>query len=209
MCSNYTPARGDALSELFGYDDLPAAPPIAYPGYLAPFVRAGKPFGDLVLPTIALGAFGLIPHWAKDATFGRRTYNARYETVREKPSFRDAWRKAQRCIIPAASIFEPRYLDGKAQRCSIHRKDRKAFYLLGLWSAWKTPEGSWLPTFTMLTVNADGHPLMGQFHKPSDEKRSVVTADRPHANFWLHGAAEEDLDLLEPLPADEFEFEFV
>ena len=43
--------------------------------------------------------FGLIPHWSKDTTIARRTYNARSETVAEKPSYRDAWRLGRRCII--------------------------------------------------------------------------------------------------------------
>ena len=38
---------------------------------------------------VRMGLFGLLPHWAKDPAFGRRSDNARSETVAEKPSFRD------------------------------------------------------------------------------------------------------------------------
>lgn len=207
MCSNYTPPKREALSELFGPYELPEHPITTYPGYLAPFARKQPPVGDLMLPKVELGAFGLVPHWAKDATFSRHTYNARYETVREKPSFRDAWKKAQRCLIPAEAIFEPLYVAGKAQRHRIHRIDGRPFCLLGLWSVWKSPEGQWVPSFTMLTVNADGHALMDRFHKPGDEKRSVVTAALPLGEIWMHGGAEDDLDMLKPLPADEFTHE--
>ena len=60
------------------------------------------------------GRVGLIPHWAKDTEISRQTYNARSETVDEKPSFRDAWRRAQHCIIPADWIYEPDWRSGKA-----------------------------------------------------------------------------------------------
>jgi hypothetical protein len=44
----------------------------------------------------------------------------------------------------------------------------------GLWSSWKGLEGDLVHSFTLLTVNAEDHPLMRQFHKPGDEKRMVV-----------------------------------
>jgi putative SOS response-associated peptidase YedK len=55
-----------------------------------------------------LATFGMLPHWAKPALV-RSTYNARSETAAEKPSFRNAWKKGQFCIIPADVIFEPHY----------------------------------------------------------------------------------------------------
>lgn len=53
------------------------------------------------------GVVGLIPHWARDMTISRRTYNARSETVASKSSYRDAWRLGRRCIIPAEALYEP------------------------------------------------------------------------------------------------------
>lgn len=49
--------------------------------------------------------WGLIPSWAKDASMGARLINARSETVTEKPSFREAF-KRRRAIIPADGIYE-------------------------------------------------------------------------------------------------------
>ena len=37
----------------------------------------------------------------------------------------------------------------------------------------------------MLTVNADGHPVMGRFHRPADEKRSVVVLEPGQFDAWL------------------------
>ena len=72
-----------------------------WPGYMGTFIirPPEADWGDeAVAPRIALpGIFGLLPHWAKDDKLARHTYNARSETVAEKPSFRDAWRKARHC----------------------------------------------------------------------------------------------------------------
>lgn len=68
----------------------PAAfPDETWPGYLAPLIRKAKD-QSTHSRELAVGLFGLVPHWSKDLTIGRRTYNARSETVAEKPSFRDA-----------------------------------------------------------------------------------------------------------------------
>lgn len=49
--------------------------------------------------------WGLIPSWAKDASIGTQLINARSETVLEKSSFREAFKK-RRCIIPADGFYE-------------------------------------------------------------------------------------------------------
>lgn len=41
--------------------------------------------------------FGLLSHFAKKLSYGRRTYNARSGTVHQLPSFRTAWVRRQRC----------------------------------------------------------------------------------------------------------------
>ncbi len=63
--------------------------------------------GEQQKPEMHLARFGLIPHWAKDGQtamqIGRKTYNARTETVAEKPSYRTAWRKRQLAIVTSKS----------------------------------------------------------------------------------------------------------
>jgi len=46
---------------------------------------------------------------------------------------------------------------------------------------------------SMLTINADDHPLMRRFHKPGDEKRSVVVLDDDDWDQWLEAKNERDV----------------
>lgn len=55
----------------------------------------------------------------------------------------------------------------------------------GLWRSWDEPDGSVAHSFTQLTINADDHPLMRRFHKPDDEKRSLVIVAQADYDDWL------------------------
>ena len=208
MCAHYDPQTDPArLNSYFGVDatgfDLK---PSLWPGYHGPFIRKHEfaDVGDDAVPfrELLVGSFGLIPHWAKDATIARRTYNARSETVHEKPSYRDAWRLARHCIIPAEAIYEPDWRSGKAIPTRITRFDGQPMGIAGLWSAWKDTAGTLVHSYTMLTINADDHPLMRQFHKPDDEKRMVVILYEGSYDDWLHAPAKESQAFLKQYPAE-------
>lgn len=74
--------------------------------------------------------------------------------------------------------------------------------IAGLWSWWKSPKGDVLHSYTMLTINADEHPLMKQFHKPTDEKRMVVILPEDRYDEWLSAAPETSSNFLCLYPAD-------
>jgi len=74
--------------------------------------------------------------------------------------------------------------------------------IAGLWSSWRAPKGEIVYSFTMLTVNADEHPLMKQFHKPTDEKRMVVVLPEERYGDWLQAEAGEALEFLRMFPAE-------
>ncbi|HJV80434.1 SOS response-associated peptidase [Noviherbaspirillum sp.] len=192
MCANYLPSTHHQLQQFFGVappdSDYPAE---AFPGYMAPMIRL--PRADAVPGdrACALGMFGLVPGWA-DSKLARQTYNARTETVASKPSFRHAYKHHQFCVIPLRSFYEPSYESGKVVRYEIADADGAPLGVAGIWE-YKQDGGNGLPllSFSMLTINADGHALMQRFHKPGDEKRMMVILDPERYDAWLHCPVEE------------------
>lgn len=176
-----------------------------WPTYAAPFVRrhSNADVGDdAVPPREALGGlFGMVPHWAGKVAFGRRTYNARSEAVAEKPSFRDAWRNGQLCIVPVEAVVEPDRRSGKVVPTKIKRKDGLPMGVAGLCAAKKLDSGKEIESFTMLTVNADSHELFKHFHKPGDEKRMVVILHELQYDDWLTATPSKSMDFMRQFSA--------
>jgi putative SOS response-associated peptidase YedK len=187
MCANYRPVtRVDRLLGFFGVERQPGqpTPPEIWPLGLAPFIRRhDESDGQRVVDD---GLFGLLPHFATELSYGRRTYNARSETVHRLPSFRDAWAHGQRCIIPVEALFEPCYATGKAVRWCVQQPGEVPMGVAGIYRRWTAPDGRHLWTFAMLTVNADEHPVFRHLHAPGDEKRMVVILDPAEYDRWLH-----------------------
>lgn len=208
MCAHYESVKDpERLQRNFGVrvpGDLGTAD--VWPGYKSIFIRRPKENDDAgeAAPDreAMLGNFGLIPHWAKDATIARHTYNARAETVAEKPSYRDAWRLGRHCIIPVEAFYEPDWRSGKAVATRISRADGQPMGLAGIWTGWKSPSGEILRSFSMLTINADQHPVMNQFHKPTDEKRMVVILEPQQFDNWLAAPAHRSMEFLLAFPAE-------
>ncbi len=208
MCSHY-----QAIKERERYlSQFGVEPPAEsgkfdlWPGYMGTFIRR-HPHADMgdeaVPPTEAVsGMFGLVPHWVTDTKIARQTYNSRSETASAKPSFREAWKRGQHCIIPAQAIYEPDWRSGKAVATRIERTDGEPMGIAGLWSWWKSPKGEVLHSYTMLTINAEHHALMQQFHKPADEKRMVVVLPPESYQSWLEGPPEHTMAFMQPSAAE-------
>lgn len=160
-----------------------------------PFLRATEP-GPL---EVVVGQSALIPHWADSPILKYATNNARSEELSAKPTYRDAWRNGQRCIIPVASFDELNWETGKNVWWRFGRADGELWGLAGLWNAWPDRKtGEIHESYTMLTFNADDHPLMSRMHKPDpklgpdqQDKRSVVAIERADVEQWLLGNADE------------------
>ena len=160
-----------------------------FPLGLAPFIRVAP---DTSVGRIAQdGIFGLLPYFATELAFGRRTYNARSETVAKLPSFKDAWARGQRCVIPAEAIYEPNWETSKAVRWRIGLPGDVPMGIAGIYQPWRHPNGQTMFTFAMLTVNADDHPVMKRFHRPGDEKRMVVILDPNDYDAWLTASTDD------------------
>ena len=139
--------------------------------------------------------WGLIPSWSKDPSHGPRPFNARAETVMDRPTFRGSWRH-RRCLIPATSFFE------KGQR--ICRIDRRPFWLAGLWERWQGSDGSEVDTCTILTTTPNA------LVKPLHSRMPVVIPEGLE-EAWTASADGFQLRVLEPLlsPWDPMDWEVV
>jgi len=154
-----------------------------------------------------LGQWGMIAPGSasrRPASRAILTNNARAESVASRPTYRAAWRAGQRCLIPAAWYQEPNWETGKNVWWRMRRVDGAPWALAGIWSEWTDPgSGEIVPSFTMLTINCDGHPLLGRLHKPdpslpadAQDKRSVVALEPGQWRDWLEGDEQRARQLL-------------
>jgi putative SOS response-associated peptidase YedK len=184
VCVNFTPTTNkEWLHACFGTDLPEDAPAETYPGLQAPVIVRSRRTGRIAC---GLARFGLVPAWAKDTTISRHTYNARSETVAQQPSYRTAWAQGQFGLVPVDHFYEPNYESGKAVRWKIAVSSNAPFAIACLWEQWRDPATQTpLASFTMLTVNADHHPVMQRFHKAGDEKRMPVIVPTELYHTWL------------------------
>ena len=183
MCVNYTPTRKELIAEKFVATlntdlDWKAE---TWQDYSAPFIIHDQNHRREVL----VGSYSMIPK-AKIPTGVKRfsTMNARAETIDQLRSYAKPWREGMRCLVPMQDFFEPCYESGKAERWRIGIRDESDFAVAGLFKIWPE-ENNVSYSFTQLTINADQHPLMGRFHKPGDEKRSLVILHKKDYDAWL------------------------
>ena len=214
MCGRYSLTTvPEAMRALFGFENLPNLPPrynIA-PTQQVAVVRSGDGTGeggaeggarDLVMMR-----WGLIPHWAKDASMGSKMINARAETLTEKPSFREAV-KTRRCLVPADGFYEWRLEDGHKQPFRIGMKGGAAFAFAGLWERWTATatgagldQGDEVETVTIVTTQANDK------LRPIHARMPVILP--PDAfDVWLDPANDPAAAcaLLKPYPAEPMAF---
>ena len=196
MCSNFTPIKvsREAWVNLNFKCSLPkdAWRSEVYPTQSAPFI-----YLDDGNPKCGLAEFGLRPFWAKEKKYGTRTYNARSETVAEKSSYKNAWKNKQFGLAILENFFEPNWETGKAIRWGIARKDAQPIAVASIWERFIDKDtGEVVFSFSMLTVDAEGHSVMKHFHKPNDEKRSIVVLQNSDYLSWLHADNQAATNLL-------------
>ena len=83
--------------------------------------------------------WGMIPPWARDKSIGAKLANARAETVDEKPSFQQPFRR-QRCLLPVDGYYEWESRPSGKQPVYYSMRDGDLFCLAGLWETWTPPE---------------------------------------------------------------------
>ena len=144
--------------------------------------------------------WGLVPSWAKDTSMGSKMINARAETLREKPSFRNLI-KRHRCAIVADGFYEWKR-DGNAKTPFYFcLKSHSPFTFAGLYDHWESPElAEPLTTCTIITTTANE--LVARVHE-----RMPVMLSKETLALWLKSDGKDAalLDLLQPYPAKEME----
>jgi putative SOS response-associated peptidase YedK len=184
MCVNYITVSAQTLGDFFDapmHGTADAWPDEAYQDYLAPILRNGGGGREALL-----ASYGMVPK-ARIAPGVKRfsTMNARAETVDQLRSFAPSWKTGQLCLVPMQGFFEPNWESGSAVRWKIGMADAAPFAVAGLYRSWREADGSESFSFTQLTINADQHRLMQRFHRPGDEKRSLVIVARDRYDDWL------------------------
>lgn len=210
MCSRYVllqPHLREVLAKL-GIPG-PAAPASALtrsrynipPGGGIPAVRTapGSTRGGAA-PARELTAlhWGLVPSWARSADDG--PINARAETLADRPSFRDAFRR-RRCLIPATGFYEWHAGSQPRQAWLFRSRDEAPLCLAGLWETWHASDGTLLESCAIVTTTANS--LMAPIH----HRMPVIVAEEHYAP-WLDPRVTDPEQLapaLQPYPAPELE----
>lgn len=217
MCNLYAPTSPQKISMKFAV----GAPVAQYAGSIAPFK-----LGPFVTsgPVALVGQWGMIPAVSKTRkpvlSNGRpmSTNNARHERLSTAPTYRDAWARGRRCLIPVDSFDEPHWGTGKNVWWRFWRADAEPWALAGIWSQWTDPQtGEVVPNYSMITQNCDAHPLLSLMHKPDpclapnqQDKRAVVPIEEAHWDVWLNGNVDQassyirlpEVDVFRHGPAD-------
>ncbi len=193
MCTRYSLLQPDLRRVLV---QLGIAPPDPLPTS-----RYNVPPGSL-LSAARIGAtgarefvalrWGLVPSWARAAE--NAPVNARVETLADKPTFREAYRR-RRCLIPATGFFEWQTRGRLKQPWLVRRRDEAPFCFAGLWDTWTAPDGS-APVETCAIITTAPNTLMSPIH----DRMPVILAEDAW-ECWLEpspGAGATHASLLQP-----------
>lgn len=157
--------------------------------------------------TVKMSQWGLIPSWASDRhkaeQIRKGTYNARSESLTEKPSFREPVRRG-RCLVIAHGFFEWQLVNGIRIPWYIRLKSNAPFAFAGLCDRWRDPDsGEHLHTFSIITTVAN--PLMAKIH--NTKKRMPVILGQGQEKQWIEAGDPDHNQAADPsqmlLPFDE------
>jgi len=196
MCGRFViTSSPEALRQLFGYLELPNFPPRCNisPTQPIPVVISenGRHF--------RLMRWGLWPAWVEDPGKFTLLINARAETVKEKPAFKNAIRR-RRCLIPADGYYEWRSFEGTKRPYFIYRRDGGPIGFAGVAETWVGPNGEEVDTVAIVTTSASAD--LAVLHH-----RAPVTINVDDFEFWLD-CRSDDADAVTPLMRAPEEGEF-
>lgn len=146
---------------------------------------------------LSMMRWGLIPKWAKDEKIGYKLFNARSESVFEKPIWKAIITK-HRCLVPANGFYEWEKREDGKHPFYVHAKHDNLCMFAGIWETWKHDDKEWL-TYSILTTTPNKE--MTNLHD-----RMPVILDQENYDQWLGADREEDIKpLLQPYPDNSLE----
>jgi len=143
---------------------------------------------------IHLYRWGLVPHWAKDLTFGFKTFNARMETLLEKPTFKQAVHQ-RRCLVLMDSFYEWKRVGNQKIPHRVILQGEQLFAVAGLWEQWvDASTGETVHSCTVITQ--EPNEFMTTLH---DRMPAILTPDTER--LWIDTglSATDALQLLQPI----------
>ena len=157
--------------------------------------------------TIQLLTWGLIPFWVKNQEAAdqlrTKTFNARSETIFEKPSFRSSIVE-KRCLILVDGFYEWQHVEDKKYPYYIQLSDHNPFAIAGIWDEWGNKKNDdKLQTFSLITTKAN--PLLEKIH--NSKKRMPVILKPENETKWLDPKLSNDDISSMLVPYDEREME--
>jgi putative SOS response-associated peptidase YedK len=145
----------------------------------------------------ALMRWGLVPWWAHGVPLKASTINATVERLDNAPSYRDPWRRGQRCLFVMGGFYEPHLNeDGSRDQYFVRLGDREVFGVAGLWERSRRADGSYLFSCTLITVPAN--PLLAAVHN-AKQRMPAILAEADY-DSWLRGSPQQAGALLQPYP---------
>ena len=218
MCYRYHPTRADIIRAQWEFGvpipgDKTWRPGIGPLG-AGPFIRIRETEPE---PELVVGTWALIGDKDKKPNNAPRMTNcARSEELTAKKTFAAPWARGQRCLILAERFDYPNWESGKNVWWTLRRADAEPWHLAGIWNAWMDPaSGEVFESYSMLTQNCDGHPLLSRFHRPElgpdgiplakQDKRTVVPLEVDDFRAWLTGTEDEAKALIRLQPAERYD----
>ena len=140
--------------------------------------------------------WGLIPFWAKDEKIGKNLFNARSETLLEKPSFKNAF-KNKRALIFSNSYFEWKTIEGAKKKIpyEINLLNDEIFTFAALWDSWRASDGTNILSTTIITT--EPNESIAEIHN-----RMPAIIDKKDWEEWLYGDVKNIQRFLKPYSAE-------
>ena len=126
---------------------------------------------------LVLARWGLVPHWSKEEKPKFSTINARADTIADKPTYRDPF-KRKRCLVPSTGFYEWKREDDQKIPHHIRLPDGELFAFAGLWDHWDK-EGAGFDSYSIIVTGAN------ETMQPIHDRMPVILNPAQY-NTWLN-----------------------